>query len=99
MLGSKYHGIIALQETLKLNLNSPHNWILAYNLIGKSRMDVYGGVAIAFIKGIRFRKIKNFYIIVAETENLNPNLTIVSAYLHLSTDMEHNQLVNFIEVS
>lgn len=54
-------------------------------------MDGYGKVTITFRMSTCFRKIiylVDMGIIITETENFNPNLTIVSTYFFTSTKRE-----------
>lgn len=71
--------ICILSETFELN--NPK--LINFKILGKSRQDNYGGVAIGFKNNIKFRKHKfdtEYDIIIAETTNLKINFILVSAY-------------------
>ncbi|XP_037906325.1 uncharacterized protein LOC119648627 [Hermetia illucens] len=100
------HGydILSLQETFAFNSSHHSRYLKGFNLMYKFREDNYGGVALAFGKGINARPITydtDMNIITAKTLNLTPNITIASIYVppHTTTTtfkVELDKLFQFL---
>lgn len=102
-LNNNQYDIVILSEIFKCE---NYFKILNYNIIYKTRSDGYGGVALLFKKGIKFRQINydtQYDILIAKTTNLKHNIKIVATYFPPNAinnnDFEQiiNNLFSFLE--
>lgn len=93
--------ICVLSETFSTGDGSFRN-IIDFSFVEKAKDDGYGGVAIFFHKSIEFKKIKyisDFDIVIAQTLNLSPNITICSVYFppSLRIDEFNTEIVRLLD--
>lgn len=104
-LNNRDFDIAILSEIFSHSEVQQQTKLINFNIIRKNRPDGYGGVAIAFRKSVRFRRIifsTRYDVMIAQTTNLSTNLVICSVYFEpniLIADfaVEMQRLLTFLE--